>query len=117
MSEALHGVGDLALEVGQFEVVVVDNADGADAGGGEVHDERATQSPGADNHYPGLFQSRLPNAPHFLQQNMARIPADLILGEIQFLSRSRSADKSFLLLFFKKEDSYLCCAFLQAAAL
>ena len=35
-ADAAGGVGDLALQVGEVHHVVIDHADGADAGSGEV---------------------------------------------------------------------------------
>jgi hypothetical protein len=42
-------VDDLALQIGQGNVIVVDDAERADAGSGQIHQRRRAQSAGADH--------------------------------------------------------------------
>ena len=51
---------DLALQVGQIDDVEVDDADGADAGGGEVERHRRAEAAGADAQHPRRLQLALP---------------------------------------------------------
>ena len=45
-ADAVGGVGNLALEIGQVDMVVIDQTDRADAGGGEVEQGRAAEAAG-----------------------------------------------------------------------
>ena len=76
-------MGDLALQVGQLDVVVVDDADGADAGGGEIQRQRRAEPAGADDQHARGLQLRLAGAAHVLQQDVARVAADFVFGEIE----------------------------------
>ncbi len=74
---------DLALQIGQFDSVVVDDADRADAGGGEIERERAAEAAGADDENPRLAQPRLADPADLLQQDVAGIADDLIVLKIE----------------------------------
>ena len=63
--------------------VVVDDADGADAGGGEIQHERRAQPAGADHQHARGLQLRLADAAHLLQQDVAGVAADFVFGEIE----------------------------------
>jgi hypothetical protein len=52
-------VRDLALEIRGVDDVVVDDAEPADTGRGEVEARRATEAAGADQEYPRLQQLEL----------------------------------------------------------
>ena len=77
------GVGDLPLQVGQLHAVVVDDADRADAGRGQIEHQRRAQPAGADDQHPRRLQLRLADAAHLLQQDVARVAADFVFGEIE----------------------------------
>ena len=53
-------VDDLALQVGLVDDVVVDDAERADAGGGEVEQRGAAESAGADHEHLGVLEALLP---------------------------------------------------------
>ena len=53
-------VDDLALQVGLVDHVELDDADGADAGGGEVQQRRRAQPARADDQHLGVLQPLLP---------------------------------------------------------
>ena len=65
---------DLALQVRQRHVVVVDHAKRADTGGRQIEQYRRTQSAGADDQHAGGLQFRLPRPSHFAQDDVTGIP-------------------------------------------
>ena len=73
---------DLALQVGEIDPVVVDHAQGADAGGGEILQERRAEPAGADHQHARGDQPRLAHAADLGQHDVARVAADLRLGEL-----------------------------------
>ena len=58
-------VQDLALQVAEVDGVEVDDADGADAGRGQVHRHRRAEPAGADAQHLGGLQLLLPLHPDF----------------------------------------------------
>ena len=76
-------VGDLALQVGQLDPVVVDEADMADAGGGEIEQEWAAEAAGADHQHPRRAQLRLADAADLAEQDVPGVAVDLMLVEIE----------------------------------
>ena len=83
LADPVRGVGDLALQVGQLQPVVVDDADGADAGRREVQRERRAEPAGADDQHAGRLQLRLADAADVLQQDVPGVAADFVFGEIE----------------------------------
>ena len=81
-ADAISGVGDLALQVGEVDHIVIDHADGADTGGGEIEDQRRPQTAGADHQHFGIQQLLLADPAHFPQQDMAGVAVNLLLREI-----------------------------------
>ena len=73
---------DLALQVGEIDRVVVDHAQSADAGGGEILQERRAEPAGADHQHARGDQPRLADAADLGQHDVARVAADLRLGEV-----------------------------------
>ncbi len=51
-ADAVAGMGDLALQVGQVDAVVIDDAERADPGRREVEEERRAEPAGADDEDP-----------------------------------------------------------------
>ena len=80
-------MGDLALQVGQLHPVVIDDADRADAGRGQIQRERRAQPAGADHQHARRLQLRLADAAHVLQQDVPRVAADFVFGEIEVHGR------------------------------
>src|SRR5437868_5306667 len=64
---------DLALQVGQRHLIVIDDAERADAGGGEIEQHRAAQAAGADDQNLGVLQLALAGPTHFLQHDVPGI--------------------------------------------
>ena len=56
LADAVGRVDDLALEVGDVDDVVVDDADRADARGGEVERGRRAEAAGAEQQHLGVEQ-------------------------------------------------------------
>ena len=54
--DAVGRVDDLALQVGEVDDVVVDDAERADAGGGEVERGRRAEAAGAEQQHLGVEQ-------------------------------------------------------------
>ena len=83
LADPVGGVGDLALQIRQLEPVVVDNADGAHAGSGEVQHKRRAKPTGAHHQHAGCLQLCLADAAYVLQQDVPRVAADFVFGEIE----------------------------------
>ena len=66
-------VDHLPLQIGQRDNVVVDNADGADAGGGKIQQQRRAEAAGADHQHARGLELRLSRPAHFAQDDVARI--------------------------------------------
>ena len=81
-TQTIEGVGDLALQVGSADEVVVDDADAADAGRRQIHQERRAQAAGTDQQHAGTQQLGLADATHLAQHDVAGVALDLFLGEI-----------------------------------
>ncbi len=76
-ADILRAEDDLPLQVRQRDMVVVDDADGADAGGGEIGEQRRTEPAGADHQHPRALQPCLSGAADLRQHQMAGIALDL----------------------------------------
>jgi hypothetical protein len=73
----------LPLQVGQLHRVVVDDADGADAGGGQIQHQRRAEPTGAHHQHARRLQPGLTEPAHLLQQDMAGVAADFVFREIE----------------------------------
>ena len=76
--DACGGVDDLALQVGKAHGVMIDDADSADAGRGEIVEQRRTETARANHQHACVLQLVLPRATHFVQHEMPRITFDFI---------------------------------------
>ena len=81
-ADALGGVDDLALEVRDVDDVVVDDADRADAGGGEIERDRRAESAGAEQQHLAVEQALLAARADLRQQQVARVADALRVGEL-----------------------------------
>ena len=72
-ADGLGVVDDLALQVGQRDGVVVDDAERADAGRREILQHRRAKATGADHQHACALQLLLPGAADFRQHDVARI--------------------------------------------
>ncbi len=66
-------VDDLALQVRQRDLVVIDDADRADARGGKILNERGAETTCADDQHAGGFQLLLAGTAHIAQDDMSRV--------------------------------------------
>jgi hypothetical protein len=78
-ADARVGVGDLALQVGEVDLVVVHQRDVADAGSGQVQRDRGAQSAGADHQGVAGTDARLAVDAEFLKQDVARIAQQVVV--------------------------------------
>ena len=76
------GVDDLALQVAGVDDVEVDQAERADAGGGEVERERRAEAAGADAEDLGGLELLLAFHADLGQDEVARVAGDLFVGEL-----------------------------------
>jgi hypothetical protein len=71
-------VDDLALQVGLVDRVELDDAERADAGRGEVHENRRAEATGADSEHLCVLQPLLPVHPDVRDDQVAAVAADLV---------------------------------------
>ena len=74
------GVDHLALQVRERDRVVVDDAERADPGGGEVEQRRAAEAAGADDEHPRRAQPLLAGPADLVQHDMAGVALELVGG-------------------------------------
>ena len=80
-ADPLAGVDHLALEVGQVDLVVVDDPERADAGRGEVQRGRRAEAAGAEQQHLGVEQLLLALGADLGQQQVARVALALLGGQ------------------------------------
>jgi hypothetical protein len=78
MTDVGRAVNDLPLQVRQADMVIIDNADGADSGSGQILDQRRTEAAGPNHQDTCLFQPCLAGATDFRQNQMAGITLDFV---------------------------------------
>ena len=69
---------DLALQVVERDAIVVDDAEGADAGRGQVHQHGRAEPAGADHQHPGGLELLLALAAHLAQHEMPLVALDFL---------------------------------------
>ena len=74
-------VHDLALQVVERDAIVIDDAEGADAGSGEIHEQRRAQTARADHEHLGRLELLLPLAAHLAQHQVPLVALDFFGGE------------------------------------
>jgi hypothetical protein len=60
----------------------LDSSEGADAGGGQVHQRRRAEAAGPDAEDPGVAQALLAGHSDIRDDQMARVAADLVRGQL-----------------------------------
>ena len=78
-ADVFGAVDHLALQVGVIDHVEIDQADAADAGGGEVEAQGRAEAAGADQADVGVLQLELPFHADFGHDQVAAIAQDLVL--------------------------------------
>ncbi len=81
LSDVVGGVEDLALEVGVVDGVELDEAEGSDAGGGEVEGDGAAEAAGADDEDFGVEEFELPFEADFRVGEVAGVAILLLFSE------------------------------------
>ena len=74
-------VDDLALQVRQVDYVVVDHAQRADPGRGEILEHRCAEAAGADRQHPGGEQRLLPFLADLVENDVAGVAFELGVGD------------------------------------
>ena len=98
MPTALGGVDHLALEVGEVDDVVVDDAQGAHAGRGEIEGGRRAEAAGAQKKNLGVEQLLLAVGADLGDQEVAGVAVAL-------LSRERAGDVDLVAAVLPKSDA------------
>ncbi len=80
-ADILGEVDHLALEVGEIDDVEIDQADFADAGGGQIEPERRAQAAGADQQHLRGLELLLAFDADLGDDEVARVAEDLVLRE------------------------------------
>ena len=83
MPTVVLGVDDLALQIRFVDDVEVDEAEGADAGGGEVEGERGAEAAGADAEDPRGLELLLAFHADLGEDQVARVAGDLFVGQLR----------------------------------
>ena len=74
---------DLALQVGLVHGVELDDAERADAGGGQVEQRRAAEPTGPDHQHPRVLQSLLPDHADVGDDQVPAVATNLVAGELR----------------------------------
>ena len=87
-ADVRRAVNDLPLQVAEVDDVEVDDADGADAGGGEIHRRRRAEAAGADAQHLRRLQLALPLDADLRHDQVPAVALDLVAGQLRQRSRS-----------------------------
>ena len=68
----------LALQVRERDHVIVDDAERADARGGEIKQDRRAEAAGADHQHAGAAERGLARAAHLAQHDVASIALEFV---------------------------------------
>ncbi len=71
----------LALQIGEVDGIVIDDADGADAGGGEIKQQRRPQATGPHHQHLGSQKLQLPVFADLIEDDVAGVAFQLAVGE------------------------------------
>ena len=80
-ADAVRAVDHLALEVGDIDIVVVDDAERADPSGGEIEQDRRAEAARAHRQHARGQQLLLPRAAHLRQNQVAGVAVELRVGQ------------------------------------
>ena len=75
-ANAVGGVKDLPLQVGDGNVIIIDDGQPANAGGRQIKQARGAQAASADHRHMRLFQLHLARPADILDHQMAGIAFD-----------------------------------------
>ncbi len=88
-ADVLRAVDDLPLQIGVVDHVVVDQAQAADAGRGQIHRQRRAKAARADEQHRRRLQLLLPAHTHFGHDQMAAVALDLLVRQRYIGQRGR----------------------------
>lgn len=74
---------DLALQVGLVDLVELGDAEGADAGRGEIEKGRAAQAARADDEDLGVLEPLLPVHADVRDDQVPAVATDLVVGQLR----------------------------------
>ena len=84
---------DLALQIGEIDPVVVDDADRPDTGGGQVHQHRRAEAAGADHQYARGEQLFLPLLADLVEDQVAGVTLELFFVEFHHNPSNNAVDR------------------------
>ena len=76
-------VDDLALQVGLLDDVELDDAQGADPGGGQIEQCRRAQPAGPDHQHPGVLQPPLAQHPDVGNEQVTAVAREFLAGQFR----------------------------------
>src|SRR5690606_8146309 len=80
-AEVVFRKGDLALQIGQGDAVIVDQAQAADPGRRQIEGCRGADAAHAEDGHAGDLQPLLARAADLCQHQVARVALDLVVGK------------------------------------
>jgi hypothetical protein len=89
LSDALGAVEDLALQVGEVDLVGIGKGQAADAGGGEVERRRAAEAAGADDQRACRPQPLLALDPDLGKEDVAAVAEELLVVQLRLRKGAR----------------------------
>ena len=81
LADLRRAMDDLALQIRQRDGIVVDDADRAHAGGGQVHERRRTEPACTDHQHARLLERRLPGPADLAHHDVTGITFELFGAE------------------------------------
>ena len=82
-SDILHAVCDLALQIGKFDRVGINDPDRANPGSRQIHGKRRAKPARAHDQNPTALKFHLPRAANFPKDNVAGITLHFIFAEFE----------------------------------
>src|SRR5438552_4068416 len=76
---------DLALQIGERHIIAIDDAERADAGRGEVEQDRRTEAARPNDENLGRLELRLARSPDILEHDVPRIAFQFLARELHQL--------------------------------
>src|ERR1700732_5176379 len=72
---------DLPLQVGERHLIVIDNAQGADAGTCQIKQRRRAQTTGTDDEHARALERRLTRPANLAHDNVAGVTFDFLIAQ------------------------------------
>ena len=84
---------DLALQIGQIDPVVIDDADRPDPGGGQIEEHRRAEPTGPDHQDARREQLFLPLLANFVEDQVAGVPLELLFTQLHHKPSNKVVDR------------------------